>query len=341
MLLLFFVKFTLPHEVNYTVELSINSMPKNVTFFRFFIPSCRISNLSANEFSEASKYFEHTMTFSHVNCEKFKLFCHQHQIIGFPTFLLCIPGRGTLQFTGPRKAQAMVDFIEEFTNVTKSYYYRKGRTKINNKSQLDYFIRHTDCLVLSSYSPYARGSKVFRKTMNDVSPIYKDDRDVHFVEFSCLSGLYPCLYSPAFFIFKNQQRVYNKNKMVPSVEKIVNLINKKCEKFRTTNGNLLPNSGLTQNLTDILIHFIDFYKHNQNQHRAVHNYIENKVNLPKNDFVKQVMRKINYYGEEILLSYQSGIAEMKSNGNLSKNNADNLEIRYNIITKLISLLLSS
>lgn len=349
-MILFFFGFIHGIEINMTQNNAGTVFSLGYTIFaRFYSPKCKISRISAPEFSKAAQHFK-KIIFLNIDCTEFSSVCKKHLIISFPSFYLFKDGKlPFIVFTKERTAESMINFIEEKTNLYNTSYSLKPLHKVDFLSY-SRVINSDGCIVFNFHLPFYRPSVIYEKIIKENIHIFNGDDKIKFAEMDCKNFNQFCDTAsnfPSTRIYVNKEIKFDG--IFKSPQEFVSTINSVCHTNRMMNGHLMSHIGIDK-MTEIAISkFKKIYNENSTAasewiNRDFTKYLEKSSDIHFSNytsikqiksFIIDIMKKVIKDGPQFLIFYLNSIQKVAFDSKTSMKKRDNLDIRSNIINVFI------
>lgn len=318
-------------------------------FARFYSPKCKISKISAPEFSRAAQHFK-KIIFLNVDCTEFSSFCQKHLVVSFPSFYLFKEGKlPFIVFTKARTTEAMINFIEEKTHQYNTTYSLKPIYKVDLLTYSNY-INSNGCIVFNFHLSFYRPSQIYRNIFTEYLHVFNGDEKVKFIEMDCYIYNQFCdtvSNFPSTRIYVNKTIKYDGTFNSP--EELVTTVNKKCQTKRMMNGHLMPHIGIDRMTETAISKFKKIYYQNATAakewiERDFTKYLSNiddshfssyaSIDQIKN-FIIDIMEKIINNGPHFLIYFLNVTQKSAFGSKTSMKKRDDLDIRSNILNVFI------
>ena len=316
-------------------------------FVRFYSPKCRISRISATEFSKAAHHFQNII-FLNVDCTKFSSFCKKHLVVSFPSFYLFKDGKlPYFTFTKERTAEDMIELIE-----LKTQNYNTSTLKaLHEVDFLTYtnVIESNECVVFYFHLSFLRPSRVYRSIITENLHVFNADEEIRFAEMNCNNYNKFCQDTsfPSTKIYVN--RTIKFNGLLKSPQEFVNTVNRVCQANRMMNGHLMPHIGVDKMTEAAISKFNKMYRQNTTEAKEWVDNILSKYLEKDNDifltkyislcqlkrFISELMKKVLINGPQFLLFYLNTTQKLANDIKTSMKNRNNLDVRANVINVFI------
>ena len=303
----------------------------NPIFITFVRQSCKFSQNFIPKFEEVSQLFPH-IGFVEIDCDKESSVCNKFDVVSTPTSIL-FKGNVTrqIEYVMPRTKNSLVNFLEMYTaqtSVNSSNY-----PKILFPTTINDFINSTSCTVTLFRVPDLTASDKMWKMFRQMTTSFENE-DISFGSINCMT--YNCIgyaqYLPEMQVRKNGT-ILEKFSRIPNIKNLLSAINKCGDTHRKVNGMLEDDYGVTEDIKNAI---------NQTFIRAQRGEIEKeKTNDPIDNLINKIIREATKSNDQadyfagVLHKIDSFIANKKT----SLDSIDNLTIRRNIITCIMSLFL--
>jgi thioredoxin-like negative regulator of GroEL len=297
-------------------------------FVKFYSEQCGHCLAMAEDFDEAAAAFSN-VTFGGVECNVNQDLCKVHNISGYPTILLFLPGNKTgIAFNGVRSLDGFCDFVENHTSFKAQ---RPAKVTVDlHPLNFENYVNSTKCLFVTFYVPWCGHCKRFLpQTRLAANAFLGDAPNETFGQVNCDQFREFCKdYAdgyPTIALFVNGvNKSYQGDRTLAGVASFVNA---ECGTERGTNGLLVDTAGLVPEASAIAQQFIAAADKS--------GFLEKMKSIPGADFYVKVVERFLAKGEEQIkkdIATMEGILVARKGSSAS---LDGIKRRYNVFVQFV------
>lgn len=305
-------------------------------FVKFYSPQCGHCQAMAEDFSEASTYFQKDALFGGVDCLAQHDICDTYKIEGYPTIkLFKANSKEGIEYDGDRSTDDFVSYVQ--TN-TGAKTHKQLSVLVNlNPYNYEKKINAQKCAFVMFYAGWDQSSKHFLPQLKEIANVFDPEPNVTVGAVNCENYNELCNNNsitdyPTFILMRNGNKVpFTKEH---NVQNIVTMVNANCGTQRDTNGLLRDDVGLIKAANPVVEEFKAALNENDEEKKKA--AIEKMKNIPGTEIYVKAMERIMTKGIDILSKDLVIMNDFMTEKKGSIKALDGMKRRYNVFKLFVS-----
>ena len=299
-------------------------------FVKFYSPQCGHCQAMAEDFSEASTYFQKDVLFGGVDCLAQHEICEVHKVEGYPTIKLFKKNdkEGT-EYSGDRSTDEFVSYVQ--TN-TGAKTHKQLSVLVNlNPYNYEKKINAQKCAFVMFYANWDQSSKHFLPQLKEIANVFDPEPNVTVGAVNCENYNELCQNNsitdyPTFVLMRNTQKVPFTGEQ--TIKNVITMINANCGTQRDTNGLLRDDVGLVKDAKPVVEEFKSALDQNDDEKKNA--AIEKMKAIPGTEIYVKAMERLISKGKEVLSKDLVIMNDFMTEKKGSIKALDGMKRRYNV-----------
>lgn len=299
-------------------------------FVKFYSPQCGHCQAMAEDFSEASTFFQKDVLFGGVDCLAQHDICDEQKVEGYPTIkLFKANSKEGIEYNGDRSTDEFVSYVQ--TN-TGAKTHKQLSVLVNlNPYNYEKKINAQKCAFVMFYASWDQSSKHFLPQLKEAANVFDPEPNVTVGAVNCENYNELCSNNsitdyPTLILMKNGNKIPFTQEH--TIQNVVSMINANCGTRRDSNGLLKDDVGLIKAANPIVEEFKSALEQNDEEKRT--SALEKMKAIPGTEIYVKAMERIISKGKDILSKDLVIMNDFMTEKKGSIKALDGMKKRYNV-----------
>lgn len=299
-------------------------------FIKFYSPQCGHCQAMAEDFSEASTYFQKDAIFGGVDCLAQPDICGEQKVEGYPTIkLFKANSKEGIDYDGDRSTDEFVSFVQSNTGART---HKQLSVLVNlNPYNFEKKVSAHQCSFVMFYVNWDQSSKHFLPQLKEAANVFDPEPNVTIGAVNCenyneLCSNHSITDYPTLVLIKNGKTIpftYEQN-----IQNVVSMINNNCGTERSPSGLLRDDVGLIKSANPIVEEFNAAVDQNDDAKKTA--AIDKMKAIPGSDIYVKAMERLVAKGREVISKDLNIMNDFMTEKKGSMKALDGMKRRYNV-----------